>query len=332
MGKKDLTEKEYFREPKRFADLGNAILYGGKQVIMPEDLSEAETEYFYFDESDTKSCTVDVAKKWVVKNVIVSLIILEGQSDTDYKMVFRSLITDALAYNEQLKARIKKHKEDKDLSTGAEYISGISKNDKFYPVVNIVVYFGAEKWDGARCLHEMLEINDDLKPFVNNHRINLFDYHDYDNFDMFKTQVRLVFKALSCSNDKVKFRENFITDKEVVDGETLRLVGTLLNVKNIEKYIEKDEETGEERGYMCKALEELLEDERIEGREEGREEGTALNEIGLVIKKVAREKNINQIIDELESTEEKILPIYDLVILYPEKNAEEIYELLHPEE
>lgn len=42
-----------------------------------------------------------------------------------------------------------------------------------------VSYLGTEQmWDGAKSLYEMLEINEVWKPFVTNHKFNLFDYHE----------------------------------------------------------------------------------------------------------------------------------------------------------
>ena len=52
------------------------------------------------------------------------------------------------------------------------------------------------------------------------------------------------------------------------------------------------------------------------GREEGREEGEMERLISLVAKKVGRNKSFSTIVDELESDESEIRPIYDAVIQY----------------
>ena len=40
---KDSMAKEYFADNARFADLCNNILYGGREVILPENLKERDT-------------------------------------------------------------------------------------------------------------------------------------------------------------------------------------------------------------------------------------------------------------------------------------------------
>ena len=74
---------------------------------------------------------------------------------------------------------------------------------------------------------------------------------------------------------------------------------------------------------------------RREGKEEGRKEGIyqgkILNQISMIQKKVKKNKNLEQIADELEESATKIRPIYDQVKQQPDKTAEEIYNLINYE-
>ena len=78
---------------------------------------------------------------------------------------------------------------------------------------------------------------------------------------------------------------------------------------------------------------------RREGKEEGKEEGRRegiyqgkiLNQISMIQKKVKKNKNLEQIVDELEEPMEEIKPIYDQVKQHPDKTAEEIYNLINNE-
>lgn len=66
-----------------------------------------------------------------------------------------------------------------------------------------MIYVGKGRlWDGAKNLHSMLDIDDELRPFVNDYKLNLFDYHNYENFEIFQTEIRLLFEALSSGSDK----------------------------------------------------------------------------------------------------------------------------------
>lgn len=58
---------------------------------------------------------------------------------------------------------------------------------------------------------------------------------------------------------------------------------------------------------------------RAEGIAEGREEGNIDRLISLVSKKVNRNKSFSAIVDELESDENEIRPIYDAVMKYGTK-------------
>ena len=67
---------------------------------------------------------------------------------------------------------------------------------------------------------------------------------------------------------------------------------------------------------------------RREGRKEGIYQGKILNQISMIQKKVKKNKNLEQIVDELEEPMEEIKPIYDQVKQHPDKTVEEIYQLL----
>lgn len=59
--------------------------------------------------------------------------------------------------------------------------------------------------------------------------------------------------------------------------------------------------------------------------------GKLLNQISMIQKKVKKNKNLEQIADELEESATKIRPIYNQVKQHPDKTAEEIYNLINNE-
>lgn len=59
--------------------------------------------------------------------------------------------------------------------------------------------------------------------------------------------------------------------------------------------------------------------------------GKLLIQISMIQKKVKKNKNLEQIADELEETAADIKPIYDQVKQHPDKTAEEIYNLINNE-
>ena len=89
-------------------------------------------------------------------------------------------------------------------------------------------------WDGARHLHELLDVDEEIRPFVNDYRLNLFDYHEYKNFHMFKTENRLLFQALSGGNSKKRMKKLLQEDSsyEKLDEETAKAILGILGVKS----------------------------------------------------------------------------------------------------
>ena len=55
----------------------------------------------------------------------------------------------------------------------------------------------------------MLELEEELKPYISNYQLNLFDYHKYDSFEFFKGEVKVLFEVLSCVNNKEKISKTF---------------------------------------------------------------------------------------------------------------------------
>ena len=143
------------------------------------------------------------------------------------------------------------------------------KEEKFVPVITIVIYYGTdEKWNGAKCLYDMLEINKELEPFVSNYRLNLFDYHNCEDFSIFKTENRILFELLSTARDKKAMKQLLNKNRErynKVDSNVMRTMFDIIGIKY--KVSEKNNEEGD--GDMCKAIEEWAEEERTAGKFEG---------------------------------------------------------------
>lgn len=61
-------------------------------------------------------------------------------------------------------------------------------------------------WNGVVCLYDMLNISEELNPYITNYKMNLFDYHNYDDFSFFKTENRELFEVLSCARSETKMK------------------------------------------------------------------------------------------------------------------------------
>ena len=65
-----------------------------------------------------------------------------------------------------------------------------------------------------------------------------------------------------------------------------------------------------------------------EGIEKGIERGVNLSRLTQIQKKYAKGKSLDQMAEELEEEKEKLRPLYELAVKYPDRTAEELLELL----
>lgn len=159
------------------------------------------------------------------------------------------------------------HKQSNDLHDD-EYLSGISKNDKFIPVITLVINFSSKKWDAACCLYDIIDIDNDdiLKKYITNYKLNLFDYHDYDNFDIFKTELKNIFEVARYADDMLALGQCLNGDSSYrsLSKETIEIINDINKIKV---------EVIGGRGDMCKAFEDYKQLGKVEGFNEGRIEG-----------------------------------------------------------
>ena len=271
MGQMDLYQSDFYEDKTRFADVFNGVLFGGKEIMKPEDLENEDSVMVGMKrKKNLKKVICDKIRKW--KGRYVSILVLENQSYVDYRMVFRVMESEVIGYEKQRKEIYLEQQRRNVKFNSHEYLSGMKKGQKYIPIITLVLYVGKNKfWDGARSLYEMLELDEEIKPFVNDFKINLFDYHNYKDFSMFRTENRLLFEMLSNAKNKKKMLEVLRrhTHSGEVDEVSAKAILGILNVKiDLAKIVKKDG-TGREVYDMCKAFEDYKEDGRQKGRIEG---------------------------------------------------------------
>ncbi len=209
MGQKDYAQNDYFKDKVRFADVCNGILYHGQPVIRPEELQEMDSDIVYYDGKNALHKLIpDKVMTW--KGLCTGIAGIESQTNVDYHMLFRVMKAESLSYARQWSELEKAYRRESKLTEHEVFEwSSLGKESRFVPIIMLVIYFGTDKeWDGARCLYDMLNISEELKPYVNNYNMNLFDY-EYENLDM--TTKLLIFDLLG-------FREDEFLKKRIKEG------------------------------------------------------------------------------------------------------------------
>ena len=278
MSDKDTVTKDYMQDKETFADAFNFLLYGGRQVIKPEQLRPLDTTSIVLPYGEDGK-PVPIQKYRDVLKIVTAmeddkatylLLGIENQSEIHYAMPVRNMLYDAIQYVAQVEDTAKSHKTgDKMPETRAEFLSGFYKTDRILPVITLTIYFGADEWTAPKDLHGMLSADEEILKFVDNYHLHLIapaEIADSD-FTKFHTELSLALKFIKKSNNKNRLMEMINEDASFrsVSKKTADLVN-IVTKSNL--HYDNREETID----MCEAIQGIRDDARAEGREEGREE------------------------------------------------------------
>ncbi len=282
MGKKDAQLKWYLGKDKIFADFCNGALYGGKEVILPENL--AEVQRFYQESLSDRAGNRrrpqrerDVAKLLCQKEGCV-IVALENQDEENPYMPLRCLEYDVEDLQRQLRHLKRYYQRNGGLVSGKEYLSGIKDTDRLIPTVTFVVFHGKGEWKAATGLRELLDLSGVdavLQGMLADYRIWVLNFAKLkeENFKtglrelvgMFKRRDSMREMQKYCAENRERFRN--------MDEDTYDVICALLQLQSLEKKEAGSGRRGKERINMCKAFDDWAKEEQEKGRKEGRKEG-----------------------------------------------------------
>lgn len=236
----DVVLKEYWRNNEQFADLFNALLFSGQDVISPSELEERDTDESLVYKGDRMEESIKrsrdiikISKSSAEHEVNLALFGIENQMKIHYAMPLRVMEYDCFAYKKQYRQTVGLHKRQKDLKEkSAEFLSQMKKEDRLL-LVDVRQNSLCLKNDNNRNLFQLLKFAlDEQKP--------------------------------------LKYRKAEILrycDEHEVSGTVLETVGSITGSHADYRRLKKKEELN-----MRTIFEEEREEGRVEGREEGREE------------------------------------------------------------
>ena len=245
MQDKDITQKVLEKYNDVFADILNVLLFNGRDVVEESTLIDALPMSMLKIDGRVRSQERDIAKYWRKSKINVALFGLENQTTPNRLMPLRVLGYD-----------------------GAEYVKQSRKEniDKAkYPVITLVLYLGYEKeWNYPKTLFEVLDIDEDIKPYVNDFKINLF-----------KSDFRILADYLY----QMRVNKDYIADETTIEHveELLTLMSAMTGDNRFEETI--NDLKGKEKINMCEVL------DRVEARgiEKGIEQGIKRGTINTLI-------------------------------------------------
>lgn len=263
--------KIFWRQNDRFADLFNAVLFNGRNVVKSDELIEVDTdvsgEIFVDEYKETLKRSRDVVKKYY-NGVEFNILGLELQQKVHLAMPLRTLLYDGLGYIKEYNEIKHENKKTAGKITSDEFLSGLKYSDRLHPVVTIVFYYSEKPWDGPTSLKDMMvEMPEELTSVFNDYKINLVQIKDSDKYNFSNEDVKALFditrNIYNEDFDKI-FREY---SNKGVTKELIRMIGKITGNDEIAAMAER-KNGGED--MLCTAFENYRKDAEDEGRKEGK--------------------------------------------------------------
>lgn len=265
MGKKDVIAKEYLATAERIADFLTRELFGGSRTIFPSDILEMDSAAAGIYKEKNTVINVRVSTKDLVRGVRFGLHVLllsvEEQSDIHYAMPLKVMKGDTAIYDRQWRSIRRKHQQKKDLA-GAEYLSGFGKDDRLFPVLTMVLYFGEKEWDGPVCLKDMMDLNvfpPEVRRHIADYPIYLVQVRRYPHPEYFRTDLKCVFGFLKYTSDPEGLKTYIKKNEEDfthLSEDAYDMIAVMSKTKALEN-LKKDANKEEEEYDMCYAIDML---------------------------------------------------------------------------
>lgn len=158
---------------KVFADILNAVLFNGRQLVQASEIQDYSSPCRYMERKDLPDVSRDVVKIWHGAVIHVVCVGMEDHAEPDPDLPIR--LFGCL---------------------GAEYkFQRDSGNEDTHPVVTVALYLGEDKpWDVPLTLKECIKVSDRFSRYVNDFKAHLFQipYLSREQADFLKSDFRHV--------------------------------------------------------------------------------------------------------------------------------------------
>ena len=154
--KNDLVTKNFEAFPDVAADIINALLHNGENVVTKENLMPAPTESIYEDKTKMlRNQLEDVAKYEMADGQIRAQYMIANQTTMDTKIVLRKAGYTGAGYREQYEGK----------ATGT------------YPIIEMILYWGKEHWEKRAGIHELCceKIPEELRKYVDDIKVHIWE-------------------------------------------------------------------------------------------------------------------------------------------------------------
>ena len=303
----DTITKDYVKDAGVFADIFNYYIYGGRQVILPEQLTERDSTKIALPYG-ADGAVVPVQKFRDVQKLYAAmtdgkieyvLYGAENQAEIHYAMAVKNNLYDALEYAGQVEEAAKSHRkemkqkkeqgktsadEDRKTPSAGEFLSGFWKEDRLIPSITVTIFFGPEEWDGPLSLLEMMDVSDpDVLACMDNYHVRMIAPAQMSDEEIMKFQsslreVMLFIKYSKDSENLSRILEDNAKRFMEVERRAADVIEAITN-----SGIKYDE--SEEVVNVCQAIQEIRKESE---KKKAQEVAGNLYRMGLDIEKIAQ--------------------------------------------
>lgn len=259
-GRFDLPQKELEAYPDVFADIINALVYGGEQIVMPGKLRPAETETRYRDwNRRLRNQFEDIGKYETGEDGKAEILyLLANQTAVDNRMLLRKCGYVGGCYRGQYNGQIA----------------------DICPVMELVLYWGRKRWRAPRTMRGFFrkkKLRRCAWNYIDDEKLHVFEMRHLPQevIRRFRGDMRVLLEYLSDESEAEKG-----TQEIRHPAALLEMMGELsgdLRYGQLIECLDRDggpEQTGEGGKWtMCRLMDKYWEGGRQEGRKEGRKEG-----------------------------------------------------------
>ncbi len=305
--KADTITKDYMSDTAIFADVFNYYIYGGEQIIQPEQLIERDSTKITLPYgADGAVVPVqkfrDVQKLYAAMtdgNLGYVLYGIEAQSEIHYAAAVKNNLYDAMEYAGQVEEAARSHRRamkqadamQKKPNAG-EFLSGFWKEDRLIPSVTVMLYFSPDVWDGPLSLFDMMEVKDSrIFSFLDNYHVRLIAPAQMTDEEIMKFQssLREVIFFIKYSKDRKNLDRILKKNEKRFRKVERRAADVIEAITHTGLKYEESKEAVD----MCQAIQEMRIESERSGEQKGelkkaKETAGKLYEMGLETEKIAQ--------------------------------------------
>ena len=309
--KADTITKDYVKDAGVFADIFNYYIYGGRQVILPEQLTERDSTKIALPYG-ADGAVVPVQKFRDVQKLYAAmtdgkieyvLYGAENQAEIHYAMAVKNNLYDALEYAGQVEEAAKSHRkemkqkkeqgktsadEDRKTPSAGEFLGGFWKEDRLIPSITVTIFFGPEEWDGPLSLLEMMDVSDpDVLACMDNYHVRMIAPAQMSDEEIMKFQssLREVMLFIKYSKDRDNLSRILETNEKRFREVERRAADVIETITHTGLKYDESEEVVD----VCQAIQEMRKESERDGElKKAKEAAGNFYNLGVDVEKIAQ--------------------------------------------